>query len=323
MEYLFDEVEVVEKGEYDLSATLTIPRVNTEKLPAIVFVNGSGGADRNGNMKNFDMNIYKHLSEFLSKIGFVTLRYDKRGIGKSKGDAYKTGVFDLVEDIICNIKYLQSLPYVDSDKIILLGHSEGCVLSTLANEKYPVSGLVLIAGAGTCIKTVILAQGNFLTEEVKALKGLKGRLLRILMPGEKVVLNQNKLFNKVLAASEDVIKVQFRKFPAKWLREHLSYTDSDMLNKLEVATCNVLAVTGDKDVQVNSEDLNSINAFKKEHISCHVIKDMDHLLREYQGPKSMLNIKKQYKSDLDKPIYPKLLEELKVWFIDNYSKLEI
>lgn len=321
MEYIFDEQEVVVQGEYELSATITIPKANTKKFPAIIFVNGSGAADRNGNIKNFNMNIYKLLSESLTKLGFVTLRYDKRGIGKSKGDAYKTGMMDLVDDVICNTKYLQSLPYIDSDKIILLGHSEGCILSTVANEKNPVSGLILISGAGICLKTVMQSQGYQISEELKTMKGLKGVLLRKLLSEKKVAASQNKLFNKVLVSKKDVMITQLRKFPARWLREHLGYTDSDMLHKLEATTCQVFAVTGYKDVQVNYEDLNNIKALNKQNISCTVVKDMDHMLREYQGQKSILNIKKQYKNDIRKPIHTKLEEELKVWCLANYREI--
>lgn len=314
----FTEKEVIIKGEYELSATLTTPQGKEEKYPAIVLINGSGGANRDGNMKGFDMNIYKELAEYVASIGFVTIRYDKRGIGKSKGDPHKAGMKDLMDDVISNVKYLQGLPEVDADKIILMGHSEGCILATIANSQYPVAGLVLIAGAGIAIKTAMQGQNYSVLDEIKNMKGIKGALLRALLSEKKLVAKQNKLFDMVSASTEDVIKIQFTKFPAKWLREHLSYSDNDILNMLKATSCPVLAVTGDKDVQANSEDLKAVEALHKENIRSLVLKDMDHILREYKGSKSIMNLKKQYKAEANKTINPELKEELESWLVKNF-----
>ena len=90
---------------------------------------------------------------------------------------------------------------------------------------------------------------------------------------------------------------------------------------LKNATCPVIAITGDKDVQADSNDLKAITAVDKENINCIVIKDMDHMLREYSGEKTLLNMKKQYKKDLSKPIHPQLKEHIEVWCNKNYGEL--
>ncbi|WP_100403547.1 alpha/beta hydrolase [Bacillus sp. FJAT-42315] len=306
-------VEVIVQGEYLLSATVTIPENEHEKHPAVVIVSGTGSADRDGNMKGFQMNIYKELAQFLSSLGFVTIRYDKRGVAKSKGDAYKTGMLDLVNDVISQVEFLKTLSYVDLDRIVLLGHSEGCILTTIAHSKSPVSGLILLAGAGTSLKTAMQYQNMAIVEEVKTMKGVKGLLLRKLVSEKKVAEKQNKFFGTILASKEDVIKLQFKKFPAKWLREHLSYTDEMILNLLQETDCPVLAITGEKDVQANAADLQKVEALGKDNIHCHVVKEMDHMLREYIGEKSVLNVKKQYKNQIGKPTHPQLEEEIEKW----------
>lgn len=319
MTYKFTEKEVIVKSTFDLGATLTLPETSAEKLPAIVIIGGTGKGNRDGNMKNFNMNIYKKIAEFLSELGFVTIRYDKRGIAQSKGDHLNTGVHDLVEDVISNIKYLESLPYVDKDRILLLGHSEGCILSTIVNTQYPVSGLILLAGAGTSIKTAMESQNFSLINEIRALKGLKGKLLRLVLTEKKLIAQQNKIFNAVLNSTEDVIKIQLQKFPAKWLRQHLSYTDDDVMNMLRNSTCPILVITGDKDVQADSKDLEKIEALNKQNIVCKVIPNMDHVLGEYKGEKSILNIKKQYKSEFTQPLHYELMEELEKWCLNTFN----
>lgn len=321
MQYKYYEKEVMLNCEVELAATLTTPQEKDRKLPAIVIIGGSGPIDRDGNIKKMNINMYRDLAEFLSGLGFVTIRYDKRGVNKSKGDHHETGLSDLLNDVVCNIDYLKALPYVDNENIILLGHSEGCMLSEIVSIQHKISGMILIAGAGICLKTALLSQNHEIVDEISKMKGLKGFLLRLLISKEKITAKQDKLFNKFTHSKSDVIRIQFIKQPAKWFREHFTYSDYDFINMLKNTTCPVIALTGDKDVQVNSDDLKAIVELDKDNINCIIIKDMDHLLREYNGVKTLLNIKKQYKLDLSKPIHHQLKEHIKVWCVENYCKI--
>jgi uncharacterized protein len=322
MTHKMTEKDVMVNGKHELGATLTIPETNSPKHPAIVIIGGTGKGNRDGNMKNFKMNIYKLLAHFLTELGFVTIRYDKRGIAQSKGDFNSTGVKDLIDDIISNVKYLENLPYVDRDKIILLGHSEGSILSTIVNTQYPVGGLILLSGAGVSIKTAMQFQNLALINEINFMKGIKGKLLRLLISKEKLLIKQNKLFNTISASTEDVLRISLQKFPAKWLREHLSYKDQDVLNMLDRSTIPILALTGEKDVQTNPNDLKSIETLKKPNITCRLVKNMDHILKEFTGETSILNIKKQYKNGINKPLHPQLKEELRNWCLNHFTVKE-
>jgi hypothetical protein len=322
MTYIFNEKEVVIHGEYDLGATLTIPEGGDRKHPAVVLVAGTGRGDRDGNQKGFHMNIYRQLSDFLAGLGFITLRYDKRGIGKSKGDPYTTGMNDLVDDVIANVRFLEGLPEVDQEQILLLGHSEGCILSTIANQRHPVSGMILIAGAGTAIKTAMQSQNHLIMEEIQGMKGLKGSLLRLLLSEKKVIGKQDRLFEKVLHSTDDVIRVQFSKFPAKWLREHLSYTDESILTLLQDATCPILVIEGTKDVQTSPKGLTNIRSLAQHNLSLHVVEDMNHILREFHGQKSLMNLKKDYTRLLDSPLHTGLTEAIEAWYTQNFTDMD-
>lgn len=203
------EKEITIQGEYKLSATLTVPLGANEPLPAVVIVPGTGSADRDGNLKNFEMNLYKNLAKFITSLGFVTIRYDKRGIGKSEGNILTCGVNDLVDDVISNVKYVQQLANVDSERIILLGHSEGCILNTLAYHRHRVAGLILIAGAGAGLKSALIYQNELSFQEIQQMNGLKGKLLKLLIKEESIVKKQKKLFELVQSSTEDIIKIQF------------------------------------------------------------------------------------------------------------------
>ncbi|MDW8801512.1 alpha/beta fold hydrolase [Clostridium sp. A1-XYC3] len=315
MKVNFIEEQVTIKGDVVLKGTLTVPNSEAEKFPAVLIVNGSGGADRDGNMKKppMEANIYKELAHFVTSLGFITLRYDKRGVGESEGDQLTVGVSDLINDILSNIKFLQNHPRVDRDKIILIGHSEGCILATIANTIIPAAGLVLLAGAGTNLWAPMKYQNAQILEEVKHKKGLKGFILRLAVRENVIRKQQEALFNKMINSTEDIIRLKGKKVPAKWFREHFKYSSEDILKALSDAKCPILAVTGDKDVQANAEDLKAVENLKKDNIKAVVIENMDHMLKEFSGEKTVLDIMKQYKSELHKPMHPQLKIVLGQW----------
>ncbi|MCX7773986.1 MAG: alpha/beta hydrolase [Clostridia bacterium] len=315
--YTFKEERITLKGECDLGATLTIPDTGKEKMPAVVIVVGTGKADRDGNVPKMEMNVYKMLSDFLAGLGFVTIRYDKRGIAESKGDFLKTSMNDLVNDIITNVKYLESLSCVDQKRIVLLGHSEGCILTTVASQRYPVGGLVLVAGAGITLKTAMMNQNIESFHEAEFSRGLLGFIVRNLLTEKKTLAKVEKFFNTIQKSDKDVIRVQMVKFPAKWLREHLAFSDDDILKMLSETSMPVLAITGDKDVQASSDHLKKVAALSKANITCAVVPNMDHILREFTGEKSVMKIKKQYMSEVGKPLNATFLATLSQWAADN------
>lgn len=309
----FVERKVFVNSAVTLAATLAIPEKNSKKMPAVVLISGTGTTDRDGNMPKMQSNIYKDLSDFFVSEGFVTIRYDKRGVGESKGVHYETGFNDLVDDVIANVNYLEELDFVDKDKIILCGHSEGTMVATIANVRHNVAGMVLIAGAGATLRTALEYQNWLVLQETRITRGLKGLILRKLINEKNYLKNVNALFDKCCSTDKDVIRVMGRKMSAKWIREHNSLTDQGMIEAIENADCPVLAVTGEKDVQANPEDINKISNLKLPHVTCSIIPGMDHFLRRYSGEKSVLNVKKQYANELSQPIHENLLIDIRQW----------
>ena len=323
MVYNFREENVTIKGEFDLGATITIPEKAGDKMPAIVLVAGTGNGDRDGNIKSkkFNMNIYKDLAHFFAKLGFVTIRYDKRGVGESKGSHIETSFNDLVEDVIRNAKYLKDLDCVD--KVILCGHSEGSILVAVANERYAVDGLIQIAGAGMCIRKALEFQNYLVSQEAKATKGLKGWIIRKQVNEKNYLDRVNNMFDKCNSTDKDVIRIQGMKTPAKWFREHDSYTDEIMGELMKKANCPILAITGDKDVQANPEYIEKIKNFNEDHITAILVPNMDHILKEYNGDLTVLNIMKQYKAELGKPLHEGFLMEIENWINANKVNLTL
>ena len=103
-------------------------QANTEKVPALVFIHGGpGGQSRFG---------YSPLIQHLVNNGYAIFMINNRGssgYGKTffHLDDKKHGDHDL-KDVVFNKKYLQSLDWVDGDKIGVMGGSYGGYLTMAA-----------------------------------------------------------------------------------------------------------------------------------------------------------------------------------------------
>ncbi|WP_214781127.1 alpha/beta hydrolase [Exiguobacterium sp. S3] len=288
---MYKQENVLIQGETTIAATITTPDQERSSFPAIVLIGGTGGLDRDGNGTGFKSNLYKDLAEWLTIQGFITLRYDKRGIGKSGGNRHSVGLTGLVDDVSAVVRYLKSHDHVSQD----------------------VSGLILLSGAGVALKTSMQEQAHALLDEVKRTKGIKGKLLRFSLNEKSVVGKQQKLFERVTATDQDTMRIQLMKFPAKWLREHLAHTDVSLRERLVQLNIPTLALTGDRDVQTDVEHLDELAALHVEHIEVQKIKDMDHMLKHFDGEMSILDVKKQYRSQLSEPLHPELQHQLHEW----------
>lgn len=311
----FTEKKVTVKSAFDLGATIAIPENTNKKVPAIVLIAGTGTVDRDGNAPRFPLRVYKELSDFFAGEGFVTIRYDKRGVGESKGVHIKTGFNDLVDDVIANVKYLEGLDFVDKDKIILCGHSEGSMLATIANTRHRVGGMILIAGAGTTLRTALNYQNWIALQESKTMPGLKGWVLRKAINDKNYLKNVNKMFDKCCSTEKDVVRIAGQKMSARWIREHASLTDAEMVEHIVNADCPVLAITGEKDAQANPEDVARIADMRLPHVTCSIVPDMDHMLRNYKWEKSILNFKKRLAIEIPEPLHEGLLKDIREWTI--------
>ncbi|MCV9886147.1 alpha/beta hydrolase family protein [Metabacillus halosaccharovorans] len=313
-----EEVSIIH--DITLKGTMAFPSLESEKHPAIILINGSGSSDRDGNMKKpaIQSDLYKELAHFLTGLGFITLRYDKRSVGESEGDPIKSGMLDLVRDVQENIQYLKNHPKVDHDRILLLGHSEGCIIGTIAHQQIPVAGLILLAGAASNIEEPMAYQNQQVIEEIKHLKGIKGMILRKLVTESKVEKQAANLKRKVEQTQGDTMRYQLKKMPIRWFREHYFFSTEMIINILKDAQCPILAITGDKDVQANPENVKRIEQLEKPNTTAIVIENMDHMLKEFHGERTILNLLKQYKKEAKDPIHYKLKEELKDWLIINY-----
>jgi hypothetical protein len=242
-----------------LAGTFTIPReaqgaAKTRKPPAVVLIVGSGPNDR-------DESILGHkpflvLADYLTRHGIAVLRYDKRGVGQSKG-VYKTATSaDFAADASAAVDSLLARSDIDHRRIGLIGHSEGGILAPMvAAERKDIAFVVLLAGTGVNGERVVLEQ--------------TGTMSRSEGMGEAEIAKQHKRVERVVAilkaersipAAEKKIHDEFGYSPEvdrlllhndAWSRYFLNYDPATALEKLKMP---VLALIGGLDMQVAPDE---------------------------------------------------------------------
>lgn len=156
--FVLAEEVILTVKEGDLKGDLTVNEQSSKRVAFLI--SGSGPTDRDGNTvgasgKN---NCLKYLSNSLNESGLSTLRIDKRGVGASvkvKEEDLRFSTY--VEDVERWIDFLEKKGFTE---VILIGHSEGALVGTLAAKHENVVALVAIAGAGR-------PAGDILREQLK------------------------------------------------------------------------------------------------------------------------------------------------------------
>jgi uncharacterized protein len=109
-----------------------------ERRAAFLMVHGFGS--------NCDSVGVINPTRVLSKLGYVTLRFDMRGCGKSEGEFGHIICLEQVEDLGNALTFLACHPVVDSDRIGVIGSSFGGAVAVYAGGINPRIAAVISNG---------------------------------------------------------------------------------------------------------------------------------------------------------------------------------
>lgn len=306
MKFLERQLTITSEGHH-LSGTLCLPHENG-RFPAVLMLHGSGPRDRDENMKGHPLNVFNQAAQYLAARGIASLRYDKRGSGKSTGDYYRTGLFDVVNDATHWVDALKENDACDPGKIFALGHSEGCITAPLVSLKRPdVAGLVLLGPFVENMEPILIRQATLLQREFEGppnIMGLFRRLLSRILG--LTVADKRKLIQRIKSSDKDMMRARFVKIPAKLIRELIRLDPPSIFRQV---TAPMLLIGGEKDLQCNPQDVYRIAELAKGLVEAHVIDDLSHVLRlEKRDPTLRGTLKL-----LEKPVEPSVLAILATW----------
>lgn len=153
-----DETVKIPSLGFSLAGTVSKPSgLSFGRLPAVVLVGGAGPIDRDGMVVGIP--VLGELAGLLADAGFLTLRYDKRGVGQSGGRIESADLGDSVEDLRSAVKLLADRKDVDPKRISVIGHGEGGAAAMLAAAKDKrIAAVGLVATAGVTGADLVLEQ---------------------------------------------------------------------------------------------------------------------------------------------------------------------
>jgi pimeloyl-ACP methyl ester carboxylesterase len=263
--YPYREEEVVfpnSKSGVSLAGTLTIPRGPGPFALALLLC-GSGPHDRDESLAGHRP--FLVLADHLTRQGIAVLRYDKRGMGKSTGKYDEATSEDFANDAEAAIAFLKARKEIDPQRIGLIGHSEGGIIAPmLAARSTDVHWIVLLAGPGLKGEDVLLNQSELIARAASMSESQIATSLSFDRQAYALVREEkdhaaldNKLNDLVKttgmagAMPPAALQAQFRLIGSPWFRFFLDY---DPVPALQKTKCPVLALNGDKDLQVSSKE---------------------------------------------------------------------
>ncbi len=238
-----------------LAATLTIPR-GKGPFRAVALITGSGPQDRDESLMGHKP--FLVLADYLTRKGIAVLRTDDRGTAKSGGVFATATTADFATDTEAAIAYLKTRPEVDPKRIGLIGHSEGGVIAPMvAARNRDVAFIVMMAGSALPGDEIIVAQVAALAEAAgmshaaAAAASVKQRKILDIVEQEKdEAVRRQKLRAELGAALPDAqFEIAYRQLNSPWYRAFLTYDPGPALRQV---TCPVLAINGEKDIQVRA-----------------------------------------------------------------------
>ncbi len=331
--YDVDEIEFVNPGaNIKLAGTLTIPRSDGEPQawPAVVLISGSGPQDRDETIA--DHKPFWVIADYLTRHGIAVLRFDDRGVGDSEGDFDTATSLDFASDVSAAVAFLRSDARIDSTKIGLCGHSEGGLIAPLVARDEDVAFVVMLAGPGvnggriaTSQTRLILEASGTPADEVE--RQLKIQRVFIDLSNSDPDLDKDAFAAQASAAIVPLLTEEERgqdnaqqlseaaadKLLSPWFQFFMKHEPGPVLEQMR---CPVLALVGEKDLQVDPQ-LNlppiraALEAAPTTDFEVLELPRLNHLFQECET-----GLLQEY-AEIEQTVAPEALQKMADWIQDH------
>lgn len=256
-----EEIVTLETETGNLEGTLLVPGTG-QKIPAALIIAGSGPTDRNGNNPNMTNNSLKLLARGLAGHNIATLRYDKRGIGKSKAAGLLESELRFDHYIEDAVKWLEYLAGDDRfGEIAVIGHSQGALIGMIIARHEEVERFVSIAGSGVPANELLRRQ---LKSQPPVVMQQSLPILEKLEKGDTAAGVPQMLY--------PLFRPSVQPYMISWFR----YDPREEIARLDKP---VLIVQGETDIQLSREDAETL-AKANPGAELQIIEGMNHIMKE-------------------------------------------
>jgi alpha/beta superfamily hydrolase len=327
--YYTEEVIFENKlAKINLAGTLSLP-AKEGVFPAVILITGSGAQNRDEELLGHKP--FLVIADYLTKNGIAVLRFDDRGIAMSKGEFTLATTLDFATDVEAALQYLQKRKEIDQKKIGLIGHSEGGIIAPMvANKSKNISFIILLAGTGIPGDELLLLQQELIgrasgisEDDLKKSKITNTEVFGIVKNATNSDQMKKDITNYITKSiksdpeskipdgisESEFISMQVSQITNPWMQFFIKYNPALALEKVN---CPVLALNGDKDLQVPSKvNLEAINkALIKGGNKKVTIKELPNLNHIFQECKT--GLPEEY-SEIEQTISPSALTEILNW----------
>ncbi len=279
-------------------------------VAAALLITGSGKTDRDSDVhlplhQMLRGGITRQVSDALAAAQVSSLRYDKRGVGASGGDYLSVGMAQRFADARAALGWLAA--QAAGLQLLAIGHSEGTYYAARLAADGDVAGAVLLSGSARTGAEVLSWQTQKMAERLPQSARVILRLMRT-----DAIRAQRKNLDRILASSDDVMRIQGSRVNARWVRDFAAYDPGPVLARITVP---VLAITGAEDVQVPPEDVDAVGRLVQGPFDGHVVADLSHMLRPDPasiGPRG-------YRRATRQPVSPEVLDLITGWVASNWG----
>lgn len=317
-----------EKAGINLAGTLTLPK-KEGVFPVVILISGSGPQNRDEELLGHKP--FLVISDYLTKNGIGVLRFDDRGVGESTGNFKTATSVDFATDVESAISYLKTRKEINENKIGLVGHSEGGIIAPIvASKSKDISFIVLLAGTGIqgdkllLLQQELIAKANGVSEmDIKKSIQTSSILFEMLIKSKDTTTLKADLTNKINELlendpnaeipngmkKEEFVSLQVNQISSPWMIYFIKFNPATTLEKVK---CPVLAINGEKDLQVPpKENLTAIkNALVKggnKNVTTKEFPNLNHLFQECNTGSPA-----EY-ATIEQTISPIVLDEITKW----------
>ncbi len=152
-----DQDQFIGADGFSLSATLTRPARPAPRMPAVVLASPPGPQDRD--FISYGVPVFAQLAGALADAGYLAVRYDARGSGRSGGRSEAARLQEYSDDVINIVKWLRKRPDVDERRVSVVGYGDSGPIALLsASREKAIAGVALLASPGRIGREVTTEQ---------------------------------------------------------------------------------------------------------------------------------------------------------------------
>jgi pimeloyl-ACP methyl ester carboxylesterase len=252
----------LDTGNGILRGTLLRPKTD-QPVPVALIIAGSGPTDRDGNNPLGGRNdSLKKLAQLLARNGIANVRYDKRGIAASRDagtDERQLSIELYTRDAAAWGQALKQDPRFS--QLILIGHSEGALIASLAADAAGADALISISGSARPIDQLLRDQ-------------LQSRLPPPLLIQSEALLASLRAGQQV-ADVPPALEALFRPSVQPYLISLFRQDPAQAFGRLRIPA---LIVQGSSDIQVSVSDAEQLKAVRPD-AELAIVEGMNHMLR--------------------------------------------